>query len=195
MELLHKCKTVFAISLSLIFFNNNSIEAQAGNTDTAKVGIIQLDDISKLVKDTFNVVIQTEATVKSHCLRNGEDFSTEEWVLIGCLPMLMLLFSLIFIWKFRKSDDFKISKLLAVSDDEKVQSTSRFIALLTGLTAIFVAATLVMYQGYILVAQCDSTMDIDRLWKILAGLGIGIIPYGINVWNGNAKEEQANNRG
>ncbi|MBK8403845.1 MAG: hypothetical protein IPP06_16355 [Saprospiraceae bacterium] len=48
-----------------------------------------------------------------------------------------------------------------------------------------------MYNGYLLVAQCNGGIDADGLWKILAGLGIGIIPYGINVWNKNTKEEAA----
>ncbi|MFN8332207.1 MAG: hypothetical protein U0T81_13500 [Saprospiraceae bacterium] len=47
-----------------------------------------------------------------------------------------------------------------------------------------------MYYGYMLVAQCNNA-NLDGLWKILAGLGIGIIPYGINVQLKNTKEEAA----
>lgn len=72
-----------------------------------------------------------------------------------------------------------------------IGSTSRLLAFLTGISAILIALCLVTYSAYAVVAQC-SNVNFDALWKILLGLGIGVIPYGMNVLNGNGKEKQAN---
>ena len=75
-----------------------------------------------------------------------------------------------------------------IPDPQPQRSTSRLLAFITGLIAIIIAVCLVSYHGYALFAGCSGEKQLDSLWKILAGLGIGVIPYGINVWNGNAKE-------
>lgn len=130
---------------------------------------------------------------KTEC--TGEVTGFWEWLVVLFMPGTMLLLAFIFMIKFWNSKDFTASRLLGITPDEgennKLQSTSRFILILTGLTAIFASTTLVMYYGYMMVAQCNNAMNLDGLWKILAGLGIGIIPYGINVWNKNTKEEAA----
>ena len=76
-----------------------------------------------------------------------------------------------------------------IPDPKPQRSVSRLMAFLTGVIAIVIAVCLVSYQAYAIFAGCGSEKQFDALWKILAALGIGVIPYGINVWNGNAKEQ------
>ncbi len=79
----------------------------------------------------------------------------------------------------------------AVPDPQPQRSTSRLLAFITGVTAILVSICLVSYYAYAMFAGCGNDAQLNALWKILMGLGIGIVPYGINVWNGNPKEQPA----
>ena len=76
-----------------------------------------------------------------------------------------------------------------VPDPQPQGSVSRLLAFITGVVAIIIAVCLVSYNAYAMFAGCGGDKQFDGLWKVLAGLGIGVIPYGINVWNGNAKEQ------
>ncbi|MDX2046140.1 MAG: hypothetical protein SFU87_05110 [Chitinophagaceae bacterium] len=69
------------------------------------------------------------------------------------------------------------------------RSVSRLLAFITGVIALVIAVCLVSYHGYAMFAGCGGEKQFDALWKVLLGLGIGVIPYGINVWNGNPKEQ------
>lgn len=77
----------------------------------------------------------------------------------------------------------------AVPDPKPQGSVSRLLAFITGVVAIIIAVCLVSYNAYAMFAGCGGEKQFEALWKILLGLGIGVIPYGINVWNGNAKEQ------
>lgn len=171
----------------------------APSLDSLKDAHVKIDNLTKnigsLAKRVDFLEKNNAELVKKEC--TGEVKGFGEWFVVLFMPVVMLLFSIVFFFVFKKSDEFKVSKLIGIGmnkqNGEAVegQSTSRFILLLTGLTAVFVSTTLVMYYGYMMVAQCNNVLDLDGLWKILAGLGIGIIPYGINVWNKNVKEEAA----
>lgn len=129
--------------------------------------------------------------------------------------VLLLLFSVVFmIWMARSN--FTLEDALSVApskeqvEDARVAnmqlqqagtqsatipgskpqpSVSRLLAFLTGIAAIIVAICLVSYYGYSMVTGCTNEKQFEAIWKILMGLGIGVIPYGINVWNGNGKEQ------
>lgn len=159
---------------------------------------IKIDSLSGKIQEFQKKLAEP---IKIECTKNYDDLKWQHWCIIFFMPLIMLIFAITFFIVFYRSKEFKVARLIGIGkqthngiEDKKeveAQSTSRFIALLTGLTAIFVSTTLVMYYGYMMVAQCNNALDLDGLWKILAGLGIGIIPYGINVWNKNVKEEAA----
>lgn len=77
----------------------------------------------------------------------------------------------------------------SIPDPKPQGSVSRLLAFITGVVAIIIAVCLVSYNAYAMFAGCGGEKQFDALWKVLLGLGIGVIPYGINVWNGNAKEQ------
>lgn len=61
------------------------------------------------------------------------------------------------------------------------RSSSRLIAFLTGLAAIIIGLCLTTYYIFITVAGCSS-QNLEDFWKVIAALGIGVIPYGANMW-------------
>lgn len=172
------------------------------DSNKSSIEIEKLKKVTDSLSSQIQVLQKKQAEqVKIECTKNYNDIKFLQWCIIFFMPFIMVAFAIVFFIVFYKSKEFKIASLIGISkkseigtDEAKeieIQSTSRFIALLTGLTAIFISTTLIMFYGYIMVAQCNTSFDFDGLWKILAGLGIGIIPYGINVWNKNVKEEAA----
>lgn len=147
---------------------------------------------AKLIKDVSS---KTNNAIKSifqnqiKCHRETLDF--QRWAMVFSPTLIILIFALLLYRNLNnKNNAFTITDLISVNRDNetKVLSVSRFIVLLTGLAAIFIGTTMTMYYGYLLVAECNFNPSTDSLWKILAGLGIGVVPYGVNVWNGNEKE-------
>ena len=182
--------SLFADQASAAPLNKDSISIEKLKT--------KIDSLSyKILELQKQITVST----KIECTKKYDDFKWQHWSIIFFMPVIMTIFAITLFIVLYRSKEFKVVKLFEIyrppsngieeKKEIETQSTSRFIALLTGLTAIFVATTLVMYNGYLLVAQCNGGIDADGLWKILAGLGIGIIPYGINVWNKNTKEEAA----
>ena len=178
--------------LMLGFFTNSNLVF--GSEDSCKMKFVTIDTFRyhiEILDKEVNII-----NTKISNLGNSSDhlnLDKSQWVVIFFMPIIMLFFSIIFMIKFRKSDDLKFSKIIGFSNvsngkNDPALSTSRFILILTGLTSIIVVTTLVMYYGYIMVTGSASNIPVDDLWKILAGLGIGIIPYGINVWSKNEKE-------
>jgi hypothetical protein len=64
-----------------------------------------------------------------------------------------------------------------------LRSSSRLIAFMSGLTAIVISITLMTFYFYDVLAGVNTsqTSYLDSVWKIIAGLGIGVLPYGFNM--------------
>jgi hypothetical protein len=64
-----------------------------------------------------------------------------------------------------------------------LRSSSRLIAFMSGLTAIVISITLMTFYFYDVLAGVNTsqTTYLDSVWKIIAGLGIGVLPYGFNM--------------
>jgi hypothetical protein len=64
-----------------------------------------------------------------------------------------------------------------------LRSSSRLIAFMSGLTAIVISITLMTFYFYNVLAGVNTseTSYLDSVWKIIAGLGIGVLPYGFNM--------------
>ena len=183
------------INMLLCFLFLFSLEfAYAQNAENKKdETITKTDSITEVLlsEKLSNIEEYIQQASEAKC-RNASEIKWQQWAIVFFMPVTMLLFAIVFAFKFRNSKELKFSRLIGLSEkndeDDKLLSSSRFIALLTGLTAIFVTTTLVMYYGYIMVAECNIKLPLSQLWTIIAGLGIGVIPYGFNVWNRNNKE-------
>lgn len=64
-----------------------------------------------------------------------------------------------------------------------LRSSSRLIAFMSGLTAIVISITLMTFYFYDVLSGTNTsqTLYLDSVWKIIVGLGIGVLPYGFNM--------------
>ena len=174
---------------------------------------IRYDSVVKaaVAKQKADTII-TVKDCKSCCAT--QELGWKQWLLVF-LPVLLMLILGYYFMKWIQRDGFKLSDALSTAAivqmrkvtvpdpqnpgatiekeepvTEPVPSASRVIAFITGVAAVIVAICLITYYAYFAIAGCPIP-DYEQLWKILAGLGIGVIPYGINVWNKNTKEEPA----
>ncbi len=179
--------------------------------------IHKLDSTNKALSDSLKKV--TTGEVCKTCCAKAE-LGWRQWLLVF-LPVLFTLLLGIYFIRWIKKDGFKLADALSATQgstntvterrtdaanpaqpavetttttgQEPVRSTSRFIAFITGVAAIIIAVCLVTYYAYFAIAGCPAPPNYEDLWKILAGLGIGVIPYGVNVWNNNSKENNPTN--
>ena len=79
---------------------------------------------------------------------------------------------------------------VANTTDTLPKSTSRLIAFMTGVTAIICSLSFMTLFIYSHLFGTDATLNFDGIWKILAGLGVGTIPYGFNMWKKRSTTNQ-----
>jgi hypothetical protein len=60
------------------------------------------------------------------------------------------------------------------------QSVSRFIAFLSGLVALSLGVCISTFYMYLYFSNPASKIDLSNLTSVIWGLGIGVIPYGVN---------------
>lgn len=78
-----------------------------------------------------------------------------------------------------------LTKLVETTEPNYSKSSSRLIAFLTAITAIVIALSLITYYAYGYITQNSDMQNLDELWKIIAGLGIGVVPYVAKTIKGN----------
>jgi len=134
------------------------------------------------------------------------------WLLV-LLPVVLGVFTFNYIMRWLKKDGFKLSDAVSATPvpvapaaapaggvagtppattppPPPVPSTSRLIAFLSGIAAIVMALCFTTYFAYFsLIDKPSGITAFKDLWPILASMGIGVIPYAVNVWGGNAKEK------
>jgi hypothetical protein len=130
-------------------------------------------------------------------------------------PIVLFLISLGYLYARLRHEEFKLSRALSTfrpkttkmvsktfakdgtvasctqqekTEDELVRSASRMLAFFSVIVALIIAVMLTCFIAY----QAFSHEDIkySELWKILAALSIGILPYATNVFRGNQKEQR-----
>lgn len=132
---------------------------------------------------------------------NGQDSGGEAPLLVWLPPVLFIVLFFYFM-NWLKKDNFKLSDALSKdepdyfeaseakpdpSDPTKTitittrtpnypKSASRVIAFLSGLTSIVIGICLITFYAYAFV-YAKPMPDIEAIWKIIASLGIGVVPY------------------
>lgn len=192
--------------LSITAFILYSNISYAGTTDSVKVQRMEITIAVDTQKNT-PAVNKSNADCNTCKKCNPENVNTPEWLLI-MLPTILFLLLFYYYMGWLKRDAFKIADALSSCDPVTLtqeiknaegavtastntqvmaRSSSRLIAFLTGLTAMTIGICLTTYYIFITVADCPDP-DLDGLWKIIAALGIGIIPYGANMWKESKKD-------
>jgi uncharacterized membrane protein YeiB len=190
-------KIILVLILLFVWINVN-IAADRDSSVTQQVELkISLDT----KKDSAKVINEVCKTC------NPEKVKKEEWILV-LLPIILFLLFFYYFMGWLKRDKFKIADALtscelitltaqtkdladnvvgSTSSEIMPKSSSRLIAFITALSAIVIALCLTSYYIFITLADCPNP-DLDGLWKIIAALGIGIIPYGANMWKESKKD-------
>lgn len=207
-----KIKFLQLFTLFILFISTDVI----ANTDSLILKISQgliakskSDSIhySKLEKD---VKLLTDSLLhRSEFCASCQKFNSLtcwHWVFI-LMPVFLAFIFLFWLMRRLVKDKFNFGEAISgkpieiatlnksgapTTENKALPSTSRLLAFMTGISAIIIALSLTSYYAYYEIAECSRVMEFSGLWKILIGLGIGVIPYGINVWNGNEKENSNN---
>lgn len=191
-------------------FNNQQDSTLAG----LESSINQLSKSLKTLESRLQAASTDTQKVKEPAachLQNG--FSIESFLVLT--PIVLFLIAAVFLLRRLKREGFTLADAFStfrpettttvsttrgaaaaenierkdVTQDKQIKSTSRLMAFITGLTALIIGICLTSYVGYLSISGCGRDLNIDGLWKILISLGVGVIPYGINVFNGNPKED------
>lgn len=78
-----------------------------------------------------------------------------------------------------------LTAVVETTEPNYPKSASRLIAFLTAISAIVIALSLITYYAYGYMTQIGDMKNLDELWKIIAGLGIGVVPYVAKTIKGN----------
>lgn len=129
------------------------------------------------------------------------------WLLVF-LPTLLFVGLLYYFTAWLKKDRYKLAEALSSCDkvalvtqtndaqgnltgsqstEQLPRSSSRLIAFLTGITAMIIGVCLTTYYIYCTLADCPNP-ELDGLWKVIAALGIGVVPYGANMLKESRKD-------
>jgi hypothetical protein len=79
------------------------------------------------------------------------------------------------------NDAAKVLSTETKSEPNYSRSASRLIAFLTALAAIIIALCMITLYAYGYITKNGDIPKMDELWKIIAGLGIGVVPYASKV--------------
>lgn len=212
-------KPAIAILFMFCWLNTAISQRDTSNSLSNSASTVLPDSIKKLparvshVEKTVSALNKKENTCdecKITCPDKMEGFSAK-WILVF-LPVFMFLllgwfFVRLILNGYLKLDetlsigagavvstetvaaDGAVTRRFSETPSKPVGSTSRLIAFLAGIVALLVSVCLITYYAYFMIAECQGNINFSELWTILAGLGIGIVPYGLNVLKGNKKEQ------
>jgi hypothetical protein len=123
------------------------------------------------------------------------------------MPVFLFLFVFVIIFFWLRRENFKLSDILTSHKTEIIKTThthtdpndstktitetheevyypkssSRLLALLTGIAAIIISICMFTYMVYFSVKLCTPAPNFGGLWIIFFILGLGIIPYTIKT--------------
>lgn len=189
---------LIAFSIDFAKAQNPKVEVDSAVSKlTAEVKRLQ-EELYKAKKTDKNG--KNEQLATENITTDEANLSSLEWVIVF-LPSAFFLLMFYYFMSWLKKDNYRLADALSscdpveISDPEKSdgskidvlpRSSSRMIAFLTGLAAIVVALGVLTVQFYGFLTE-NKSFETDGMWKLLLSLGIGVIPYGINMFTKNDK--------
>jgi len=178
----------------------------AGDKDSAKPQQVEVKITVDNKDSSKTAAAKTAVEVCKTC--KAEKVKDFQWLLVF-LPAIVFFILFYYFMGWLRKDKYKLADALSACEpltlteqtkdaagvvtgttdtDVMPRSSSRLIAFLTGLTAMTIGLSLTTYYIFITLADCPNP-DLDGLWKVIASLGIGIIPYGANMWKESKKAD------
>lgn len=105
---------------------------------------------------------------------------------IVLLPSILFIIAFVAILKLLQkagADTFLKERIVTKENSEPVDksSTSRFVLLLSGFTAVILGVSIVTYYLWASVkGKSINTNEMESVTKVLLALGIGVVPYAFN---------------
>lgn len=197
----------FSTFLAILLWLSSGSKAAGDSLGVIKSQSLTIQTLSKkLQKDSLShqdtlKKLKTQIPVVNEC-RSCEVNWMEKLLII--LPAGLFLIFAFYFMKWLKREKFKLGDALASDKPEAYatsrvttmseaqpgvsattetnepvysKSSSRLIAFLTSIAAIVIAISLITYYAYGYITHSGDMNNLDELWKIIAGLGIGIVPY------------------
>ncbi|MDI9338978.1 MAG: hypothetical protein QM534_00300 [Sediminibacterium sp.] len=183
---------------SLLNVMNRNVNAVNQKVDSVKRTLVAARDSIRLLKPYLHSPVSCDT-----CVLSWFDYG------LIAMPVAIFLILLFYFLRWLKREKFKLGD--ALSGDQPVdkaltrvttqdaanpsqtrtqeteepvypRSSSRVIAFITGLAAIVIALTVVSLYAYgYITGRSENTFKLDELWKVIAGLGIGVVPYAAKV--------------
>ncbi|HMP92899.1 MAG TPA: hypothetical protein PKD90_08520 [Phnomibacter sp.] len=206
----------FLILIALLLSTQVPSPAQT-TADSVKQKFESLEKENALLKKVKDSLLQVankksapdSAAHNARHLRNTASASALGWSwLLVYFPALLSIGVFNYIMRWLKRENYKLSDAVSATPPavpppagaanppdnpapapNPTPSSSRLIAFLSGMAAIVLAICFTTYFAYFsLQGDTEGITAFKDLWPIIASMGIGVIPYAVNVWGGNAKE-------
>ncbi len=113
-----------------------------------------------------------------------------EWVSFIPIILGLIAFVLIFI----KLSRYNLKEALSTDHDpdNRIPSSSRLLAFISGISAILFAFSLFVFYTFIYI-RTGCFPEIESLTNSLLALGVGVVPYTINKVTGAIERKNQNN--
>ena len=189
-----------SVILALVLLINGQMLLGQGKStgetkDSVKLHQQELDSLKNVITNLTKQVtdLKNKSEVQIVCSKQNLSWKKELFIISPIL--LLILYTILFIsglYNLNEPAQKSFLSVMITEDDNKSIVPGKFIAFICGMTAVIISLIATSYYGYMLIAECKGSFNLDDLWKIVLSLGIGIVPYGINVYKKNEKEGNEN---
>jgi hypothetical protein len=141
-------------------------------------------------KETIDSLKMAIAQMSNGTKALPQELGAIEIIIVFLLPVLFFILVFSFVSWARNDEGFYLSNALSacpppgtVSEqvNTKTQnSVSRLIAFMTGVVAVVLAVCFSSFYMYYSFAWNGNPPNLETFWKVVASLGIGVVPYGVN---------------
>lgn len=167
---------------------------QDTKTDTeekSKKPVLPIKPIHKLSeKETIDSLKAAITQMSNGTKASPQELGAIEIIIVFLLPVLFLILVFSFVSWAKNDEGFYLSNALSacplpgtVSEQintKNQNSASRLIAFMTGVVAVVIAVCFSSFYMYYCFAWNGNPPNLETFWKVVASLGIGVVPYGVN---------------
>lgn len=194
-------KRIFLLFWLLIIANcmSKPLLAQSENGRPPKVETdgktknpdLPLKPVNKLSeKETIDSLKTVISQVCNGTKASPQELGAIEIIIVFLLPVLFFILVFSFVSWAKNDEGFYLSNALSacpppgtVSEQVNTKnqnSVSRLIAFMTGVVAVVLAVCFSSFYMYYCFAWNGNPPNLETFWKVVASLGIGVVPYSVN---------------
>ncbi len=177
--------TIFVFLSQIIGWSNSKNNDPVIELLQKEINELKVKDTSFMRVDSImNYRIEKLENIPQRCFK--QTLSNKEWAFVYCPIVLLIIYTGLFsigIYRDKKIEGLFKSMFLASENSDTIIVPGKFVVFIGGMTAVIISLFVLSFFAYILIAQCDNNLDVSNLWKLIAALGIGVIPYGFYIFS------------